>query len=171
LLRSGSLIAHNTSTLPGIAASPVSRHGLEKLCRFKQRKGPFLLLAASASEAMKICRRPSHALRQAMKQDWPGHTTLIFPAGPGLPKPCYARGQIAVRVDANDAVCRLAKACGGLIVSSSLNRRGKPNLVLGRQLRMRLSRYIQMSMPGGNPAGRSSRLLRFTSRRITCLRP
>jgi len=170
MLRSGGLLAHNTSTLPGIAANPVSGPGLKQMCRFKQRNGPFLLLAASTKAAMKICRRLSPELRQAMEQYWPGHTTLIVPARPGLPRPCYARGKIAVRVDASGKVRRLAKACGGLVVSSSLNRRGKSSMAPDRQLRMRFKRYVQMCITGDNPAGRPSTLLRFTNRRIRRLR-
>ncbi len=159
-LRAGGLLAHNTSTLPGIAASPFSHRAVSQMCRFKQRSGPFLLLASSRNIASGLARHLTPELRQAMKRYWPGHTTLIFPARPGLPGSCYEGGQVAVRVDASDEVRRLARACGGLILSSSLNRRGKANLTADRRLRMRLKRHVRICLAGGVTTGRPSTLLR-----------
>ncbi len=170
VLRAGGLLAHNTSTLPGIAASPDSKTAIKRMCRFKQRNSPFLLLADSTRTATKVCRRISPELRHAMKQCWPGHTTLIFPARPGLPKVCYERGLVAVRVDASVEVRRLAKACGGLIVSSSLNRKGKPLSQPGRSLRMRWQRHLHACDPEGSPAGKPSALFRLSGRRLQKLR-
>ena len=169
-LRGGGLLAHNTSTLPGIAASPDSKAAIKRMCRFKQRNGPFLLLVDSTRTAMKICRRLSPELRHAVKQCWPGHTTLIFSARPGLPIACYERGMVAVRVDASDEVRRLAKACGGLIVSSSLNRKGRPLNQPSRSLRMRWQRHLHACDPTGSPSGKPSALLRLSGRHMQKLR-
>ncbi len=159
ILRQGKLIAHHTSTVPGIAASPFSPQSVRRLQRFKQRRSPFILIADSIQTAMSYTRYLSPPLRRAMQQVWPGHTTLVVPACPGLPRSCYAGGQIALRVD-NDPICRLlAQLNGGLILSSSLNRRKQPLQTPSRHLRMRMHRHIDGIIGGENITNEPSRLL------------
>jgi len=124
LLKQGGLIGHYTSTLPGMACLPKSRRAIQRMQRFKRRKGPFLLLADSKQTARKHIRWYSGSLRRLIKTQWPGHTTLVVPGRPGLPAICYQKGMLAIRVDADAACRRLARACGGVLLSSSLNRRG-----------------------------------------------
>jgi len=107
-----------------MACLPKNRQAIQRMQRFKGRKGPFLLLADSKQTARKYIRWYPASLRKLIKTEWPGHTTLVVPGRPGLPAMCYRKGMLAIRVDA-DAVCRrLARACGGLLLSSSLNRKG-----------------------------------------------
>ncbi|MDQ6961795.1 MAG: Sua5/YciO/YrdC/YwlC family protein [Mariprofundaceae bacterium] len=121
-MQQGKLLAHHTSTLAGVGCSVSS---LAALCSFKQRKGPFLLLASDMSSALKWARYISPALRQFLQHGWPDKTTLIFPAKKGLDACLYQQGMIAVRVDSDLNCCFLAKEMGGCFVSSSLNRRGQ----------------------------------------------
>jgi len=144
-----------------VAAHPGRRQAIVRLQRFKQRKGPFLLLAASRKVAASWVRYWTPALRRAMRAHWPGATTLVFPARPGLPACSYQRGKAAIRVDA-DASCRLlAAAAGGLLLSSSLNRKGGSAARPGLQLRMRWHTYIHVCLAGGAGVGQASRLLLF----------
>lgn len=158
LIRRGQAIAHATSTLPGIAALPTPA-GLRRVQRFKGRRGPFLLLAASKRQAARLVRFFSPELRRRMQSVWPGNTTLAFPARPGLAKALYLKGMLAVRVDTDPGVRLLAKVCGGLLLSSSLNRKGGPWCMPGRAVRMRWHRYIATAESGAVMAGAPSRLL------------
>ncbi|MDT8376053.1 MAG: Sua5/YciO/YrdC/YwlC family protein [Mariprofundaceae bacterium] len=124
LLKRGGLIGHYTSTLPGMACLPETGRAIWKMQHFKRRKGPFLLLADSKQRAGKYIRWYPAPLRKLIRTQWPGHTTLVVPGRPGLPATCYHKGMLAIRVDADAACRRLARACGGLLLSSSLNRRG-----------------------------------------------
>lgn len=124
LLKQGGLVGHCTSTLPGIACLPESRQAIQRMQCFKRRKGPFLLLVDSKQTARKLIRWYPASLRRLIKTRWPGHTTLVVPGKPGLPAVCYRKGMLAIRVDADAACRRLARACGGVLLSSSLNRRG-----------------------------------------------
>jgi len=141
-LLQGGLIAHRTSTVFGIAANPKSRHAIHNLQHFKQRHGPFLLLADSVSTALKQARYITPTLRHMAKQHWPGAVTLIFPARKRLSSACYQHGNIAVRVDADPESRRLAHVIGGLLLSSSFNRRGKPIMPLTRPVQHRFSRHL-----------------------------
>jgi len=170
LLRDGKLLAHATSTVPGIAATPFDAQALERLQRFKQRQGPFLLLADDAGTARRWARWIPRILRLAIRQSWPGSVTLVYPGRPGLMNACYQKGKIAVRVD-TDAACRqLAKLNGGLIISSSLNRRGQTLQSPDRRLRMRWHRYLQGAVPADIGRKNPSRLMVWRAGRLHVLR-
>jgi len=171
VLRSGNLIGHQTSTLAGIAASAQSAQGILKAQRFKQRTGPFLLLADSISTALSQAVYITPALRVLAKQSWPGGVTLVFPAKKNLSKACYQQGTVAIRVDTEAETRYLAKVCGGFIVSSSLNRRGKevrrPNL----KLRYRMHRYLFGVLPHKQiPSGQASKIFKIAGKKVTQLR-
>jgi len=179
ILCHGGLIAHHTGTLPGVAAAADHPASAIRLCRFKQRRGPFLLLADSLRSALALSIHLSPALRRAMRQAWPGPTTFIVPgAGPraaGISPACFGgqriRGRsIAMRVDA-DISCRyLAHLCGGLLISSSLNRKGRRLSAPDRRLRMRWHRFLNAQIPFGGGSGKASALLKWTGSRLSPLR-
>jgi len=137
-MQQGYLLAHHTSTVAGVACTANALHAL---CFFKQRKGPFLWLAANTHAALKWARYISPLLRQQLKHGWPEHTTLIFPARKGLDHRVYQVGTIAVRVDANPDCQWLAQYLGGGFISSSLNRRGKEGRLPSFQLNWRWQRF------------------------------
>ena len=171
MLRSGHLIAHHTSTLPGIAASAVSAAGIKKAQRFKQRKGPFLLLADSVHTALTQSVFFTPALRALAKQSWPGGMTLVFRAKKNLSKACYQQGTVAIRVDADAQTRKLAKACGGFILSSSLNRRGKDVQQPGLRLRYRMHRHLSGVLARQQePTGQASKIFKVVGEKITQLR-
>jgi L-threonylcarbamoyladenylate synthase len=156
--------------VPGVAASPWSPEGLRRLIRFKQRPGPFLVLAGSVQAAARLAPFFTPELRRLMHDSWPGRTTLVFRGCPGLPVCCYQRGEVAVRVDASDFVRALSRHCGGYVLSSSLNRRGGITRPLTRSLRWRWQRHLAAVVPGAAGAGSPSTMLRLRGRRIHRLR-
>jgi len=170
MLVRGGVMAHHTATLPGIAAAPMSSQSVAKLMAFKQRQGPFLLLADSIHTALSLVRFHSPALRQLARQSWPGSTTLVFAGKPGLPACCYRDGKLAVRVDASLQACQLAAACGGLLISSSLNRKGKMPVQPDRALVMRSRRMLSGYLHGRAGSGTASRMLRIWRNDSTIIR-
>ncbi len=163
------MIAHHTATLPGVAVQATSS-ALRQMQRFKQRKGPFLLLAADISAALKLARYIPQVLRRTARQAWPGPVTLVFPGKPGLPSACYQRGCVAVRVDASSQCRLLARLCGGYIVSASLNRRRQPPMRLDHARAMRLHRHIRGRILSGHATGTPSRILRIRRNHTSILR-
>jgi len=183
-LHRGGLIAHHTGTLPGVAAEATNPAGAAKLCRFKQRHGPFLLLADSIQRAFGLCIYLPASLRKAMYQAWPGPITFIIPSAgaraTGVSPVCFGgratgsqsiRGRtIAVRVDA-DLACRyLAHTTGGLLISSSLNRKNDPLQSPGRGLRMRWHRHLNAQIDFGDSSGCASSLLKWSGAQLHVLR-
>ena len=174
LLRQGSLLAHNTGTLPGIAAAAGHRKAAIRLSRFKQRKGPFLLLADSQHTALDLCIYLPNKLRRAMLESWPGPTTFILPSAGADAKnislACFSGRNIAVRVDA-DVACRyLAKLVGGFLISSSLNRKDLPVQRPDHRLRMRWQRHLGAQFSSLAGSGNASSLLKWTGSRLLSLR-
>ena len=143
--------------MPGAAALP-RPDALRRLQRFKGRRGPFLLLTADVRAALRLARRRPPSLRRMMREHWPGPVTLAFPARPGLPDACLRRGRVAVRVDAYAGVRCLCRLAGGLLVSTSLNRRGRPTEMPSRRLRWRWRRHLDGTLPaaGGFCGGGSA---------------
>jgi len=170
-LRQGSLVAHHTATLPGVAAALESSQSVATLMRFKQRKGPFLLLADSAHTALSLARYCSPELRRQAALIWPGPITLVFAGRPGLPACCYRSGALAVRVDASLQTRQLAAACGGLLISSSLNRRGYPALQPNLACVMRMHRFLRACLTGAQASGKASSLVRVWRNDSTIIRP
>lgn len=122
--------------------------------RFKKRQGPFLLLVDSIQTATRYIRWYPKGLRKLIKTVWPGQTTLVVPGRSGLPSVCYQKGLLAIRVDADLACRRLARSCGGLLLSSSLNRRGgmvrKPCYKVQMRWRSFLSGRASMGISSGD---------------------
>lgn len=170
LIRAGGMIAHATATVPGVAVSPWQPAGIARLLRFKGRPGPFLILADSVHTAMRLVPFFTPGLRRLMRDSWPGRTTLVFRARPGLPPCCYERGMMAVRVDASPFVRELAHHSGGLILSSSLNRRGQATQGLARRRRWHWQRHLAAMVPGQAGQGTPSAIWRVRHRRMERLR-
>ncbi|PIO90332.1 MAG: translation factor [Zetaproteobacteria bacterium CG06_land_8_20_14_3_00_59_53] len=178
LLNAGGLIAHHTGTLPGIASRPDRPDAIRRLRRFKQRSGPFLLLADSQTTALGLCTRLPAGLRRHMRKLWPGPATFIVAsagaAAGGMSPACFSGRNVAVRVDA-DAACRyLAGLCGGWLVSSSLNRRSDAARQPHRGLRMRWHRHLSGSLNAvtgkSSASGSASCLLKWQGSKLHVLR-
>jgi len=165
------MIAHHTATLPGVAGNPRSPKLVTKLIQFKQRSGPFLLLADSISTAMALARYHSPELRRQARVVWPGSMTLMFAGRPGLPACCYHKGMIAVRVDGSVQARRLAAACGGLVISSSLNRKKKKPSQPTLTCAMRLHRFRLTYFAGAPSSGKASSIMRVWRNDSTLIRP
>jgi len=78
-LLQGRLLAHPSSTVAGIAAHPKHPQGIQRLRRFKQRQGPFLLLANSKKTIFKQCRYITQPLRRMLRTYIHQSVTLIIP--------------------------------------------------------------------------------------------
>ncbi|MBL4775759.1 MAG: Sua5/YciO/YrdC/YwlC family protein [Mariprofundus sp.] len=166
----GGCVAHVTATLPGIAADPNHQLAVQQLQRFKQRKGPFLLLADSIATALRQARYISPTLRKLARSSWPGAVTLIIPAKPGLHAVCYAKSSMAIRVDSSEQTRVLAKSCGGFLLSSSLNRKGQLCCQSSRKTQLRWHVFLQGRLTDESGAGQASKIMRVWRNDCTIIR-
>ena len=170
ILLRGGCVAHATATLPGIAADPSHQSAVQQLQRFKQRKGPFLLLADSRATALRQARYISPALRKLARSSWPGAVTLIIPAKPGLHAACYAKSSMAIRVDSSEQTRVLAKACGGFLLSSSLNRKGQRCCQPSRKTQLQWHAFLQARLTDESSSGKASKIMRVWRNDCTTMR-
>jgi len=168
-MQQGTLFAHATSTISGVAC--ISSN-LTRLRLFKQRHGPFLLLAANTRAALRLTPYISSVLRAQLKQGWPEKTTLIFRVRQTVNHHLSKHCRVAVRVDDNEDCRFLAKQLGGVFMSSSLNRRAKETSSPSPALHWRWQRFgIRCdSYDSHETTGKASTLLRIKSKCVECLR-
>jgi len=171
VLRRDGVIAHQTSTLAGIAANVQSLKAIRKAQTFKQRQAPFLLLADSVHTALQQAIYISPKLRKLAKSSWPGAVTLVFRAKKRLNPACYQKGCIAIRVDSDAQTRQLAKACGGLMLSSSFNRKNQAVQPLQRQQRYRQHRFVGAVLARKTQGNtRASSIYKITPQQVIQLR-
>lgn len=144
-LQQGQIIAYPTEGVFGLGCRPDCRSAVERLLTLKHRpqhKG--LILIADRPSSLRRWLRPCPAAVQArVHPTWPGPVTWLLPARPWVPR--WLRGQhrtLAVRVTSHPLAARLAQAAGGVLVSTSANRSGRPALRDATSVRRRLGRRL-----------------------------
>ncbi len=127
ILRSGGVVIYPTETFYALGAVPVISKAVERIYEIKGRDtAKALPLIASDLQAVfgAAAQWPDPADRLA-RIFWPGPLSLIIPASTSLSSALHAAtGKIAVRVSSHPVARLLARACGGLIVSTSANMAG-----------------------------------------------
>ncbi|MDQ6965192.1 MAG: Sua5/YciO/YrdC/YwlC family protein [Mariprofundales bacterium] len=179
-LRRDLLLAHQTDTLPGVAALPERPKALLRLQIFKQRTAPFLLLINS-DLATRVRVRGwiawrSLQVRRWISSAWPGESTLLLRASLLAPQASVQHGRIALRMVADRPTAQLLTRCGGAIYSSSLNRHGGVATTPTRSQQWRWHRFCWgnfcwISTATTQPAsGKASALIDLHGRRAIRLR-
>lgn len=127
-LRAGELLLLTTDTLPGLHALASLPGAADRL---RARKGsepgrPFLLLFATADDALRA-GHPRHAGDAALlRRAWPGALTALLVAEVGVPADWVGpEGTIAVRVPDRAPLRELIVAAGGPLFSTSANPAGR----------------------------------------------
>ena len=127
ILRSGGVVIYPTETFYALGAIPTIEKAVERVFQIKGREaGKALPLIASELQAVLGASsdwpEPADMLARIF---WPGPLSLIIAASASLPAALHAgTGKIAVRVSSHPVALMLARACGGLIISTSANMAG-----------------------------------------------
>ncbi|MDR3567538.1 MAG: L-threonylcarbamoyladenylate synthase [Syntrophobacteraceae bacterium] len=166
ILRSGGVVIYPTETFYALGAVPWNEKAVERIFEIKNRDaGKALPLIASELKAAVSSAsqwpRPAGTLARLF---WPGPLSLIVPASSSLPSALHAgTGKVAVRVSSHPVASLLAKACGGLIVSTSANVSGGPAVQSPDSLDSALLASVQAVVDGGNlPGGFPSTIVDVT---------
>lgn len=156
------VIAYPTEGVFGLGCLPYDEVAVRKLLALKERdmeKG-LILIAANYSQLLDYVddTKIGQDMRFKVLSHWPGHTTLILPARPEVPR--FLRGAfdtIAVRVTEFEPVRELCKALGTALVSTSANRSGEPALLSAEAVRKAFGGDVNwiMDAPVGQANGPS----------------
>lgn len=126
VLKRGGVIAYPTETTYGLGCNPRDAKAIRRIYAIKgrEKKKPFLLVAASVAQVKKVAKLEGASLALAGRH-WPGPLTLVLPAKIG-------KKEIAIRVSSSQFVQKLVRAYGFPLVSTSANRSGEPECRSGQ---------------------------------------
>jgi L-threonylcarbamoyladenylate synthase len=167
ILRSGGVVIYPTETFYALGAVATMEKAVEKVYEVKGRDfGKALPLIASDLQAV-LCAAsqwPEPAERLA-RVFWPGPLSLILPASASLPSVLHAgTGTIGVRISSHPVASLLAKASGGLIVSTSANPAGGAPSDSPAGIDSGLLASVDAMLDGGNlPGGFPSTIVDVTA--------
>ena len=160
ILRSGGLVVYPTETFYALGVMPEIAEAVEMVFEKKGRDftKPLPLIASDREAVLSAASEwpePAEALARVF---WPGPLTIVIQASASLPPVLHAgTGKIAIRVSSHPVASLLARAAGGLIVSTSANRAGElppssPGAV-ARELLQSVDAFIDGGdLPGGLPS-------------------
>jgi protein-tyrosine phosphatase len=122
-IRAGKLVVLPTETVYGIAADPRSESSIERVRDFKRRPSELVFThhLADVEAATALVGSIPRRARKLMDRYWPGPLTLVMPTPPG--------GSVGLRVPGHPLGREVARALGGSVFLTSVNRSGEPPLV------------------------------------------
>jgi L-threonylcarbamoyladenylate synthase len=160
ILKSGGLVLYPTETFYALGALPGAVEAVEKVFEIKGRDAakPLPLIASDVRAVRRVASEWCESAGALAGVFWPGPLSVVIPAVESLSVVLHAgTGKIAVRVSSHPVAALLARASGGLIVSTSANRAGGPPPVspgnIAEALLLAVDALLDAGdLPGGLPS-------------------
>jgi L-threonylcarbamoyladenylate synthase len=172
LMREGGVVVYPTETVYGIGCIPSDPDAAQRICEIKGRADkPLPLICADIESARKIVEM-SPAAEKLAEKFWPGPLTMVLPA-----KVKYSMWvqhgatTLGIRVSPYPIAQKLAKAAGGVIVSTSANISGDDPAKTAQEAKEIFNGKVDAIVDGGpSPGGESSTVVDLTGEEIWLLR-
>jgi L-threonylcarbamoyladenylate synthase len=172
LLTQGGVVVYPTETVYGIGCIPSDPDAAQRICEIKGRADkPLPLICADIESARKIVEMSPEAEKLAAKF-WPGPLTMVLPA-----KVKYSMWvqhgatTLGVRVSPYPVAQKLAKAAGGVLVSTSANISGDEPARTAAEAKTIFDGKVDIILDGGpSPGGESSTVVDLSGEEIWLLR-
>jgi len=160
ILRSGGLVLYPTETFYALGAIPGNAEAVERVFEIKGRDlgKPLPLIASDLQAVLGAASEWPESAEALARMFWPGPLSMVIPAVASLPAVLHAKtGKIAIRISSHPVATLLARASGGLIVSTSANKAGEspPKSPGGISAELILSVEALLdagNLPGGLPS-------------------
>ncbi len=172
LMREGGVVVYPTETVYGIGCIASDPDASQRICEIKGRADkPLPLICADIEAARRIVEMTPEAEKLAARF-WPGPLTMVLKAkvkysmwvNHGAPT-------LGVRVSPHPVAQKLAKAAGGVIVSTSANVSGDEPAHSAEEAREIFGNRVDIILDGGpSPGGESSTVVDLTGEEIWLLR-
>jgi len=152
-LLAGGVIAYPTEAVWGLGCDPWNVAAVRRILEIKGRpvsKG-LILVAASVTQLGGLYDSLTEKQKAQLDDTWPGPTTWLLPDPENL-LPRWIKGEhsaVAVRVSSHPVVRALCDGFGGLLVSTSANRAGRPEIRSRLRLQCQLGAKLDFVVPGG----------------------
>lgn len=173
VLREGGIALLPAEGLYGYHALAGSAPGIERLESLKPRgpgKGWIGLVARPGDAYRWIASIPAPAAA-LIQSHWPGALTLVFDAGPSVPRALVGpEGTIALRCPGSAFLRDVVLAAGGLVVSTSANAPGAPPAVTTPPSEA-VPEEVGLVVDSGPLSGVASTVVRAEGERVMVLRP
>jgi L-threonylcarbamoyladenylate synthase len=151
-LRAGGVIAYPTEAVWGVGCDPWNEEAVYRLLEIKQRpvhKG-LILVAASLDQLAALYNPLTAEQKQVLGSSWPGPNTWLIPDPDNL-VPDWIKGEhssVAIRVSAHPLVRELCLDFQDLIVSTSANLAGQPEIRSRLTLQLTMGDKLDFVVPG-----------------------
>lgn len=151
-LQAGGVIGYPTEAVWGIGCDPWNDEAVYRLLAIKQRpahKG-LILVAASISQLAPLFEPLTAEQKKALTETWPGPNTWLIPDPENLIPP-WIKGEhssVAIRVSAHPLVAALCRSFGDMLVSTSANLAGKPEIRSRLKLQRVMGDKLDLVVPG-----------------------
>jgi len=156
VIHGGGIVAVPTESFYGLAVHSLDEKAIERLFAVKRRRedNPVLILIPSKEGLSSYVTEASEKTRKLMERFWPGGLTMVFFAGPILPRSLTAgTGKIGVRLSSHRVPTELARAVGTPITGTSANRSSEPPCSTAEEVMEALGEDIDLILDGGKTAG------------------
>lgn len=175
LIGRGRVVVYPTETFYALGGLPTSKSVITRIFQIKGRDSskPLPLIAACEEDIKKAISSWPDAADKLAKTFWPGPLTLLLPASRSLPSELHLRTErIAIRVSPHPVTKALAKAIGGLLISTSANISGQTAIADPDNLEPALISRIDGLIDAGKLAGQKpSTIVDLSGRTPKLLRP
>jgi tRNA threonylcarbamoyl adenosine modification protein (Sua5/YciO/YrdC/YwlC family) len=179
----GSIVAFPTETVYGLAASPLSERGTQRLLAIKERRfdHPFALAVKSAEEAQDYVPHMGPLGERLARRCWPGPLTIVFPDAhpesllrqlPELAQQAVGSlGTIGLRVPAHRLILDALRLLAGPLLLTSANRPGQAEAVTALEVTQALASDVHLVLDDGPCRYRQpSTVVRVSGKEWTMLR-
>lgn len=150
-LRAGSVIAHATEGVWGLACNPFDSAAVRRVLALKSRpvhKG-MILICADLAQVMPLLEPLSASEREQITTPTEGPVTWLVPCRPEVP--ALLRGEhatLAIRMTRHQQARALIARCGLPLVSTSANSAGRPPALTALRVRQYFHDHIDYLLPG-----------------------
>jgi L-threonylcarbamoyladenylate synthase len=154
-LQAGRVMAYPTETSYALGGNALLPEVSEAVVALKGRppdKAVLLLVDGSAGLTGWV-REVTPAAEALMEHFWPGALTLVFAAGPNLPRHLVHDGTIALRWSPHPLIAALLRLGGVPLIGTSANRSGAPALHSVGAVLAAIPRGIDLALDGGRTSG------------------
>jgi L-threonylcarbamoyladenylate synthase len=172
LMMQGGVVVYPTETVYGIGCSPSDHDATQRVCEIKQRADkPLPLICSDIEAARKIVEMTPEA-EKLVARFWPGPLTLVLKSRVKYSMwVTHGASTLGVRVSPHPVAQKLARAAGGVIVSTSANVSGDPPAKSGEEAKKIFGAKVDIILNGGpSPGGDSSTVVDLSSEELWLLR-
>jgi L-threonylcarbamoyladenylate synthase len=168
----GGVVIYPTETVYGLGCDPADPDASKRICELKERADkPLPLICADMDAARKVVEFNPSAERLA-ERFWPGPLMLVLPSRVKYPMwVTHGAKTLGVRVSPHPVASKLAKLCGGIIVSTSANKSGQEPPRTAQEALNQFTKKVDMVLDDGpSPLSQSSTVIDLSSDEVWILR-